>query len=443
MAFIDMIQIIIKMFKNPLKYQQGGQLNEQQQQMLAAFIDWLPKRVKEFQGMKPDAIVQALDGMSKTPEGQKQVQQLMEQFQQESQSVPSAKRGGKIQDFICKHARGGQVAGCGCEKHVEKAQSGLGNLGFKYLGENSYQDTNNPQQHNILSHGYEINGETVSVPTREGAYRMGINPENIGAYNNGKQVYSKAALDRIRDFYENKLPQSMVIKGQNAIPGGMPRFQAPTNYYNEKGWPISERDAIRRNNRTFYTEEPTTAGNLAWTNNQMASQLMWPGVIQDIQYNLPVGHYIDEYGNMHNFAVQGEDLTRYNNRKAQWKSDGGKVEKAQEGDIMLQPGEETIWDVKKDTLRNGTLESHKWAKNDSTLPRLKSEVMQWPGTYSRFIDGRDTILVRQTPMFNFYRSSLDPLHEIVTRSDGTPAGTNTYKTRNSWNKENQYHDKLK
>lgn len=112
------------MFKNPLKYQQGGQLNEQQQQMLAAFIDWLPKRVKEFQGMQPDAIVQALDGMSKTPEGQKQVQQLMEQFQQESQSVPSAKRGGKIQDFICKHGRGGAVAGCGCEKHVEKAQGG-------------------------------------------------------------------------------------------------------------------------------------------------------------------------------------------------------------------------------------------------------------------------------------------------------------------------------
>jgi hypothetical protein len=44
---------------------------------------------------------------------------------------------------------------------------------------------------------------------------------------------------------------------------------------------------------------------------------MWPGVVQDVQYNLPVGHYIDEYGNMHNFTVQGEDLTRYNNRKAQ------------------------------------------------------------------------------------------------------------------------------
>jgi hypothetical protein len=62
------------------------------------------------------------------------------------------------------------------------------------------------------------------------------------------------------DYKENG---GKVLKGQEAIPGGIPRFQAPTNYYNEKGWPISERDAVRRNNRTFYTEEPTTAGNLA------------------------------------------------------------------------------------------------------------------------------------------------------------------------------------
>lgn len=279
------------MFKNPLKYQQGGQLNEQQQQMLAAFIDWLPKRVKEFQGMQPDAIVQALDGMSKTPEGQKQVQQLMEQFQQESQSVPSAKHGGKIQDFICKHGRGG-VAGCGCEKPV--------------------------------------------------------------------------------------------LKGQEAIPGGMPRFQAPINYYNEKGWPISERDAIRRNNRTFYTEEPTTAGNLAWTNNQMSSQLMWPGVVQDIQYNLPVGHYIDEYGNMHNFAVQGEDLTRYNNRKAQWKGNGGKVEKADNG-MKVNKKNKTVTNINSGL---STYDAEKLGIDPNTLVRTGSTITAFPNKKPYIVNGQ-------------------------------------------------------
>ena len=123
------------MFKNPLKkYQTGGQLNLEQQQMLAAFIEWLPKRVKEFQGMKPEAIAQALDGMSKTPEGQKQVQKLMQQFQQESQQsvAPTFKQGGKIRDFICKHAKGGTVdCGCGGTK-IRSGQEG-GNSVFKTI----------------------------------------------------------------------------------------------------------------------------------------------------------------------------------------------------------------------------------------------------------------------------------------------------------------------
>lgn len=116
------------MFKNPLKkYQQGGTATTQdQQKLLAAFIEWLPKRVKEFQGMQPDAVAKALDGMSKTPEGQKQVQQLMQQFQQEMQGgQQSFKSGGKLHDFICKHAKGG-VVDCGCG--VKKAEDGSGNI---------------------------------------------------------------------------------------------------------------------------------------------------------------------------------------------------------------------------------------------------------------------------------------------------------------------------
>lgn len=116
------------MFKNPLKkYQQGGQVSQEQQQMLAAFVEWLPKRVQEFQGMKPEQIVEALNGMTKSPEGQKQVQAYMQQFQQEMQNSQAGmfENGGKLQDFICKHAKGGHVAGCGCKEDggkVEKVQ---------------------------------------------------------------------------------------------------------------------------------------------------------------------------------------------------------------------------------------------------------------------------------------------------------------------------------
>ena len=121
------------MFKNPLKYQSGGAApSQEEQKMLAAFIQWLPTRVKEFQGMKPNTIAQTIDGMSKTPEGKKQLQRLILQFQQEMQDKSQAfKKGGKIRDFICKHARGGKVD-CGCKQEggsVEKHQDVNGKIG--------------------------------------------------------------------------------------------------------------------------------------------------------------------------------------------------------------------------------------------------------------------------------------------------------------------------
>ena len=117
------------MFKNPLKYQSGGAApSQEEQKILAAFIQWLPTRVKEFQGMKPNVIAQTIDGMSKTPEGKKQLQRLILQFQQEMQDKSQAfKKGGKIHDFICKHARGGKVD-CGCKQeggNIEMAQDGV------------------------------------------------------------------------------------------------------------------------------------------------------------------------------------------------------------------------------------------------------------------------------------------------------------------------------
>lgn len=218
------------MFKNPLKYQKGGQLNEQQQQILAAFIDWLPKRVKEFQGMQPDAIVQALDGMSKTPEGQKQVQQLMEQFQQESQSVPSAKRGGKIQDFICKHGKGGAVAGCGCEKPVEKHQqeNGKGRGIIDFPQYTVAQDTTffNPR-------GEKIN-QRVIVDKNGQAYKWntvnGINPIVIGGYWDGQftpEGDDAIPVQRFDSLFRRAIPKQKTQSNQNIVKDQNPAGPMP------------------------------------------------------------------------------------------------------------------------------------------------------------------------------------------------------------------------
>lgn len=102
------------MFNNPLrKYQQGGQTpSKEQEQMMAAFIQWLPTKIPEFQKMEPEQIVQQLNQLSQTEEGKNYIQDLMAQFYEEYKSQ-SFRNGGKIHDFICKHAKGGRVD-CGC-----------------------------------------------------------------------------------------------------------------------------------------------------------------------------------------------------------------------------------------------------------------------------------------------------------------------------------------
>lgn len=250
------------MFKNPLKkYQQGGQVSQEQQQMLAAFVEWLPKRVKEFQGMQPEQIVEALNGMAKSPEGQKQVQAYMQQFQQEMQNPQAGmfKEGGKLQDFICKHAKGGHVAGCGCKEDggkVNKTQR-------KQQGGFLPGDVNNIMVQDTTRRNPDGSVSRIKIiasPNGDAARQTitGRDTTSVGGYWNdnrfipdGDIVYDnnelengikalqqrpyylggarKASLDNGRNYLNQnrnvnpyrELENGGVVKGQEGIPGGI------------------------------------------------------------------------------------------------------------------------------------------------------------------------------------------------------------------------------
>jgi len=117
------------MFKNPLKYASGGTMLPSEQQAENDFISV----IAEGLGAQPEQVKARLEQIKSNPTESQQLQEALQLMQQDKnkgfQAVlslfagkpQSAKRGGKIQDFICKHAKGG-VAGCGCEKPVEKHQ---------------------------------------------------------------------------------------------------------------------------------------------------------------------------------------------------------------------------------------------------------------------------------------------------------------------------------
>lgn len=116
------------MFKNPLKHQSGGSTPTQQQQdqLVQLFQaaaknaqvdpEALVKKAQEL-GQDENAAAQFMEGLQKCAQGDPAGIQFIK-----SLFTPSHKHGGKIQDFICKHGKGGAVAGCGCEKPIEKHQ---------------------------------------------------------------------------------------------------------------------------------------------------------------------------------------------------------------------------------------------------------------------------------------------------------------------------------
>lgn len=97
-------------------------MNEEQ---LIEFVNWLPSVVPEFKDATPDQIVQALNQMSESDEGQQMLSQLINTFQQAKQSADSQlfKKGGKLAAFVSKYGKGGGM----CCKKKAILQGGMVN----------------------------------------------------------------------------------------------------------------------------------------------------------------------------------------------------------------------------------------------------------------------------------------------------------------------------
>lgn len=87
-------------------------MNEEQ---LIEFVNWLPTAVPEFQNASPDQIVQSLNQMAESEEGQQMLSQLFTAFQESKQAGNSQmfKKGGKMSAFVNKYGNGGCVS---CKK---------------------------------------------------------------------------------------------------------------------------------------------------------------------------------------------------------------------------------------------------------------------------------------------------------------------------------------
>lgn len=116
------------MFKNPLKYASGGSLSQEQE-----IENQLVNAIAEDLGAQPEEVKARLEQIKADPNETKELRRALQLMQTDRKNgiaailnlfagkkAQSAKLGGKIQDFICKHGKGGNID-CGC---AQKAQNG-------------------------------------------------------------------------------------------------------------------------------------------------------------------------------------------------------------------------------------------------------------------------------------------------------------------------------
>ena len=229
------------MFKNPLKYASGGDMLSSEQQAENDFISV----IAEGLGAQPEQVKARLEQIKSNPTESQQLQEALQLMQQDKnkgfQAVlslfagkpQSAKRGGKIQDFICKHAKGG-VAGCGCKKPIEKHQQ-EDNKGRGIIGVPQYtvaQDTTffNPR-------GEKIN-QRVIVDENGQAFKWntinGTNPIAIGGYWDGEFIPEgddTIPVQRFESLFRRAIPKQKPQSNQNIVKDQKPAGPMPDPSY--------------------------------------------------------------------------------------------------------------------------------------------------------------------------------------------------------------------
>lgn len=127
------------------------------QEKLMQFVTWLGENVPELKGKAPEQIVETVNKLSASEQGQEMLQGLIKEF--ESSMTGMFKKGGKIDYLLCLKS-GGSIQDCGCGKKINKKQPGgsiASRLWNKWTGKDKYVD------------GY---GTTRShTPVRESAHR--------------------------------------------------------------------------------------------------------------------------------------------------------------------------------------------------------------------------------------------------------------------------------
>lgn len=233
-------------------------MNEEQ---LIEFINWLPTAVPEFQNASPEQIVQTLNQLYESEEGQATLSQLFTAFQ-ESKNEPQSqmfKKGGKLDQLTQKAKKGKKM----CCKKKEIVQGGMVNKVIEKAQDGSKLTRRQALDAGMTNKGYDrsqarialanamntgrnlgMRGKELRQWARQGVAAIPEAPEapDINTFSDitlpeeeltapvGRFIFTKAQLNPIVEPMQN--PQTFAQAFANARKNGLEEFTWRGKRYN-------------------------------------------------------------------------------------------------------------------------------------------------------------------------------------------------------------------
>ena len=335
------------MFKNPIKkYQSGGiTASPQEQQQIAQLFEAASKNT----GIAVETLMEAANQLQDEDQMKQYVEAISLAAQGDQTAINSIKqmftksasqfaKGGKLHDFICKHAKGGHVDDCGC-----KQDGGNITTNFSHLGDWGRYDGNWPNKFNIWATEYDLHGQNVVKPTKEGAFRLNLDSNFVYDANTGEKVMSGQTFNNIQDFHKNILPDANKVQSST---------QSLVNSTSTSGL---ERGGVIKGQNGVSSGIPTNQSNQSKLEQYGSISMPTAKINHDGSITLPL--------NMLNYNMATQAM-HYNQPLVQAQEDGGKVE-------MGSNGINGLWDGIKNLYKryigysapdsNGA--THRWVRN--------------------------------------------------------------------------------
>ena len=240
-------------------------MNEEQ---LIEFVNWLPSVVPEFKNAEPEQIVQALNQMYESEEGQQMLSQLFTAFQESKADAQSQmfKKGGKLSQLVEKAKKGKKM----CCKKKAILQGGMINKVAEKMqdgGETPALTRREARERAAANRGFSRGQFQTAVANAKNALRgTGLRGRDL------RQQARQMVAGEPEFVQANVAVPEIPVMSDNIIIEDIP-VSVPDMQFNFKSEPMQDLELLGTFNQAFRAARNSGAKEFIWRGNRYNTNL--------------------------------------------------------------------------------------------------------------------------------------------------------------------------